>query len=127
MACRITFFAEGAKRNSSRWDLYSRLGDADFLCAEGMITLRIVLYGNSPCLARAEAHFSDHVLQYMRRYEQLMTGAELNHRHTPENSSTRLRMHAHRIERRKSHIKVMASHSSPQNIFTDCETGASLA
>ena len=53
MACWITFFAEGARRNSSRWDLYSRLGDAGFLCADGMITLQSILYGNSPCLARA--------------------------------------------------------------------------
>jgi hypothetical protein len=40
MACWITFFAEGARRNSSRWDLYSRLGDAGFLCADGMISLQ---------------------------------------------------------------------------------------
>ena len=38
-------FADGAKRNSSRWDLYSRFGDADFLRADGMITLL------TPCTA----------------------------------------------------------------------------
>ena len=39
IACWITFFADGARRNSSRWDLYSRLGDTGFLRADGMITL----------------------------------------------------------------------------------------
>ena len=38
-------FADGAKRNSSRWDLYSRFGDADFFRADGIITLL------SPCTA----------------------------------------------------------------------------
>src|SRR4051812_935429 len=56
MACWITFFADGARRNSSRSVLYSRLGDAGFLCADGMITLLRGLYGNSPCLARVTAH-----------------------------------------------------------------------
>jgi hypothetical protein len=33
------FFADGATRNSNRWDLYLRfLGDADFSRADGMIT-----------------------------------------------------------------------------------------
>ena len=32
-------FADGARRNSSRWDLYSRLGDTGFLRADDMITL----------------------------------------------------------------------------------------
>ena len=39
----MTFFAEGAKRNSSRWDLYSRLGDLGFLRADGMLFLPEIL------------------------------------------------------------------------------------
>src|SRR5208282_2624232 len=56
MACWITFFAYGARRNSSRWDLYSRLGDTGFFRADVMIILLEGLYGNSPCLTRAMAH-----------------------------------------------------------------------
>jgi hypothetical protein len=55
IACWISFFADGARRNSSRWDLYSRLGDADFLRVDGMITLLNNMYGNSPYLVRATA------------------------------------------------------------------------
>src|SRR3954467_4931210 len=36
----MTFLAEGAKRNSRRWDLYSRLVEAGFLRANGMYSLR---------------------------------------------------------------------------------------
>jgi hypothetical protein len=39
MACWITFFADGARRNSSRSDLHSRLGDAGFFRADGVINL----------------------------------------------------------------------------------------
>src|SRR5258705_9994133 len=51
MACWITFFADGARRNSSRCVLYSRFGDAGFLCADGMTILLRDLYGKPPCLA----------------------------------------------------------------------------
>src|SRR5437899_404880 len=51
MACWITFFADGARRNSSRCVLYSRFGDPGFLCADGMIILLRDLYGKPPCLA----------------------------------------------------------------------------
>ena len=51
IACWITFFADGARRSSSRWVLYSRFGDAGFLCADGMIILLRDLYGKPPCLA----------------------------------------------------------------------------
>jgi hypothetical protein len=61
MACWITFFADGARRNSSRWVLYSRLADAGFLRAEGMISLLKALYGNSPCMTIAVAY--DHCIQ----------------------------------------------------------------
>ena len=52
IACWISFFADGARRNSSRWDLYSRLCDADFLRVDGVITLLKIMYGNSPYLTR---------------------------------------------------------------------------
>jgi hypothetical protein len=39
IACWITFFADGARRNSSRWDLNSRLGDTGCLRADGMMAL----------------------------------------------------------------------------------------
>src|SRR5258708_37909360 len=55
MACWITFFADGARRNSSRWVLYSRFGDAGFLRADGMVALLGCLYGNSPCMTRGGA------------------------------------------------------------------------
>jgi hypothetical protein len=52
IACWINFFADGARRNSSRWDLYSRLGNAALLRADGMIILlKKGMYGNSPYLA----------------------------------------------------------------------------
>jgi hypothetical protein len=52
IACWITFFADGASRNSSRWDLYSRLGADGFLRADGMVSLLGCMYGISPYLAR---------------------------------------------------------------------------
>ena len=57
IACWITFFADGARRNSSRWDLYSRLGDTGFLRADGMIASPESLYGNSPYLTRVRLTF----------------------------------------------------------------------
>ena len=52
----MTFFAEGATRNSSRWDLYSLLGDAGFLCADGMITLLEKLVRQLAVLGKSDAH-----------------------------------------------------------------------
>lgn len=48
-------FADGARPNSSRWDLYSRLSNAGFLRANGMTTLLSFLRGNAPYFIRATA------------------------------------------------------------------------
>src|SRR5208282_3732501 len=56
MACWITFFADGARRNSSRWDLYSRLGDTGFLRADGMIAFPGELVRQFSVLDKSEAH-----------------------------------------------------------------------
>jgi hypothetical protein len=53
IACWITFFADGAMRNSSRSDLYSRFGDAGLLRADAMISLLGHMYGIYPYLTRA--------------------------------------------------------------------------
>src|SRR5665213_3017420 len=55
MACWITFFADGARRNSSLSVLYSRLGDASFLGVDGMMTLFRFMYGKTTCVTRVMA------------------------------------------------------------------------
>src|ERR1700675_298371 len=53
MACWITFFAAGARRNSSRSVLYSRLADIGFLRVDGITALLGYMYGNTPYYIRA--------------------------------------------------------------------------
>src|SRR5947209_1757054 len=48
----MTFLAEGARRNSSRCVLYSRLGEAGFRRVDGIWLLLTLLYGILPCMAR---------------------------------------------------------------------------
>ena len=56
MACWITFFADGDRRNSSRCDLYSRVSNAGFFRADRMINSLKSMYGNSPCLPIAAVY-----------------------------------------------------------------------
>src|ERR1700719_1089973 len=87
MACWITFFAEGASRNSSRCVLYSRFGavcfflgvEGMFQSVEGLGARFRYLYGNSPCLARTQHEAQSAVKRNM--YMEWCPGAELNHRH----------------------------------------------
>jgi hypothetical protein len=50
MTCWITF--DGARRNSSLWVLYSRLGDVGFLRVDGIIALLDCMCGNTPYFIR---------------------------------------------------------------------------
>ena len=45
-------FFDGARRNSSLWVLYSRLGDVGFLRVDGIIALLDCMCGNTPYFIR---------------------------------------------------------------------------
>src|SRR5262245_34850162 len=47
----MTLLAEGARRNSSRADLYSRVGDFGFLRTDGIVRLLAAKYGVTPCIS----------------------------------------------------------------------------